>query len=366
MKKIILLLVFLWTIPTICFGLTVTNRYVNPGSSGGDGTTSATSGATAAYASLNAAFTDIFTDYPDLVTSDVQIVINCAGSTADTTVATLNQAFTVSSTQNIVIVGNAGATYDATKYHLSPASVGYGGSEGCLYIGVSYTEVKNIQVSGWETSTEYQYSTGINIGAAGVSVHHNIVCNPASAQTYYYKNGIQITWGNSSSGILVYRNIVYGLKNYRGHGIRSENNTGAYIIGNTVYNVHGATHDNNTGFNVNYVTMLNNIAVGCGDQDFLIGANMVSNNYNASSDDTATGANSINTATTADFVNVGAGTEDLRLASGADEIDIGTASGSPYNVDIDGTTVTGTYDIGADEYEAGSSASGGQVIIMGE
>ena len=57
-------------------------RYVNTASSsGGDGTTNATSGANRAYATLDAA---LVAESDDLVASNVYLTIFCEGSSADT------------------------------------------------------------------------------------------------------------------------------------------------------------------------------------------------------------------------------------------------------------------------------------------
>lgn len=81
-------------------------RYVNPHSSGGDGTTTALSGANAAYASLQAA---LDAERGNLVTADVWLEIICA---------TNGNADTARVNQNV-----AGWTTDATRYvHIKPAA----------------------------------------------------------------------------------------------------------------------------------------------------------------------------------------------------------------------------------------------------
>jgi hypothetical protein len=81
-------------------------RYVNPHSSGGDGTTTALSGANAAYASLQAA---LDAERGDLVAADVWLEIICA---------TDGNADTVPVDQSV-----AGWTTDATRYvHIKPAN----------------------------------------------------------------------------------------------------------------------------------------------------------------------------------------------------------------------------------------------------
>jgi hypothetical protein len=82
---------------------TLVQRYINPASSGGDGTTNATSGANAAFASMNAAGNAI--SGRDLVTNDELWQFECAttGGAAD-------------ATQVITLGSGAGIVTDATRY----------------------------------------------------------------------------------------------------------------------------------------------------------------------------------------------------------------------------------------------------------
>lgn len=102
---------------------TVTTRYVNTASSGGDGTTNNTSGGTAAYASLSAGLTDIAADFPDFVSSDVQVDVLCTGTTADSTAVTL-PTITTDATRFLRIKAQAAdkaslAGWSTSKYRLS-------------------------------------------------------------------------------------------------------------------------------------------------------------------------------------------------------------------------------------------------------
>jgi len=75
--------------------------------------------------------------------------------------------------------------------------------------------------------------------------------------------------------------------------------------------------------------------------------------HNLSSDATASGTGSLTSKTAADqFVSTVSGSEDLHLKAGADAIGAGADLGTTptgVNIDIDGTTRNGTWDIGADE-----------------
>lgn len=93
-------------------------RYVNAASSGGDGTTNATSGANAAYASLSACEAAEDAAGSDLVSLDEFLHIMCEGATDDTTVVLLD-GFITDATRYIEIEGNNGTgVWDDTKYAL--------------------------------------------------------------------------------------------------------------------------------------------------------------------------------------------------------------------------------------------------------
>lgn len=101
-------------------------RYVDAGSSGGDGTTQKTSGSDAAYASLSAA---IHTEATDLVTAGDSLHIICGGSTADT-VGVENSAtvawpgMVTSATNDITIeaADDHGGTWNTAQYRLDTSS----------------------------------------------------------------------------------------------------------------------------------------------------------------------------------------------------------------------------------------------------
>lgn len=77
-----------------------------------------------------------------------------------------------------------------------------------------------------------------------------------------------------------------------------------------------------------------------------------------------TGSTGSTAYSTANFVNVTAGSEDLRLVSGSALIDAGAdLSGDAnyaFSTDFDGTTRSGTWDIGFDEYVAAATTLMGQ------
>jgi hypothetical protein len=134
-------------------------RYVNTASSGGDGTTNATSGGTAAYASLSAAeaalrqdLTSVTCDVSyDSNDTDIALDIRCTGTTADTAAAVsfANASWVTNATHRIGVRLNPsdsapGAKWDTAKYRLS-ITPSYGA--GVLAVGAArHIALKDLQV----------------------------------------------------------------------------------------------------------------------------------------------------------------------------------------------------------------------------
>lgn len=99
--------------------MAVITRYVNTASSGGDGTTNATSGAQAAYASLNSWEA---AENTDLVTATNTHIVICEGSAADTTAVTID-GWTTNATYYITIrtdtAGRHTGAWSTSAYRLS-------------------------------------------------------------------------------------------------------------------------------------------------------------------------------------------------------------------------------------------------------
>lgn len=116
----------------------------------------------------------------------------------------------------------------------------------------------------------------------------------------------------------------------------------------TVYNC------SNGFYRKDYATVVckNCISVGNSGSDWANGASgsWGASDYNISDDGTEPGANSSQTTQnlTTEFFESAA---DCHLRSGSDAVGAGTNLGSPYDTDIDGDSVTGDWDVGADQYE---------------
>jgi hypothetical protein len=138
-------------------------RYVNNGSAGGNGTTAELSGANAAYASLNAWEAAENTDLTDSG-GDI-MVVNCAGSTADTTATTID-GWSTNSTCWIEIIGDwtppaTGDWYDTTKYHFTMATTG------AIANKEDYVKIRNVQIYSTRNST-FLSCAASNLGASNL------------------------------------------------------------------------------------------------------------------------------------------------------------------------------------------------------
>ena len=120
-------------------------RYVNPGSSGGDGTTPALSGPNAAYASMTAFNAAEAATHGNLVGDGNTMTVHCAGSTADTQHGFI-EGWTTGPSNDITIIGNnTEGKYSTSKYRMEaePSSDG----KPVLGIREEYTTVIDIQVT---------------------------------------------------------------------------------------------------------------------------------------------------------------------------------------------------------------------------
>ena len=194
-------------------------------------------------------------------------------------------------------------------------------------------------------------SWGIDNGNRDVIISHNIIdahnsANAAGitaincARTEIYRNvifGVGLDFGagvlhNGEGDVKIYYNTIYDSSGSFAYGIRERTGGGneAVVIGNAVFNC-----------SIEFGSDSTNWGAGSG--------------YNATDAATAPGSNNQTSKTDTDqFVSVTGGSENLHLKAGADCIDNGEATGStsPYDIDIDGTTVSANADIGADELVA--------------
>ena len=265
---------------------------------------------------------------------------------------------TTSAANYLKITSPIGERHDGTDTgatlnpKLTPISSGRG-----IYANDPYTVVEWLNITGWfgtdKGAIEIGFDTGP--GAPDYIVRNNLIHDNDS--------GVERPRGiYAQKYTRVNNNIVYGMvtNGSLGYGIQMKD---ARVAGRvTVYN--NTIYNNSGGYGLRVEGTLgdpnaivkNNISLGNGQPDFSFAADLVTNDYNASGDTTATGTNSVTGITSAIFVNDGSGTEDLHLVSSAtslidDGVDLGTTAG--VNIDIDGRDRDAEgdiWDIGADEY----------------
>jgi len=220
------------------------------------------------------------------------------------------------------------------------------------YIIFEWITISGMTADDWTTN----YFIGIGGSNNNITIRYNLIGNTNLSSTKSIGYCIGLGPFEAATNIFIYRNIIANVAANNVSGIflgATGNTTSAFVYNNTVYNT-----DNGTGTDTGITcadesfTCSNNLVNDCGT-DFTFGAS-TTHDYNAASDSTADSeANNINTISDADFIS----SSNFHLATGSDAIDVGYDFGSPYNVDIDGTTVTGTWDIGADEYVAAGGAT---------
>jgi len=337
---LILLFISLLFMPT-CYAKTC---YVNTASSGGDGTTNATTGAQAAYASLSA-----WEAAEDGIALTEPMTVYCEGTAADTTIVDI-AGWTGNSATNTITITTTQANrhigvWDNSKYRLVVSTT----TARVLQASESYVRIVGLQV---ENSANSSNGDGIGIAPAidDVRVSHNIVRATAADSD----NGIE----NDGRDSLIYNNIIY---DFGDSGFRSLSNNGdgsVYIYNNTI--------DGTKGGNGIYayqgtVIAKNNIIQNCSSNDYF-GTFDGSSNYNISGDATTTGGANDKASTAVTFAN--SSDNDFRLSSNDTAAkDAGTDLSADPNLSFSNDIQSqsrpgnglGSWDIGADEFIAASS-----------
>lgn len=322
---------------------TTVTRYVNPGSSGGDGTTPALSGTDAAYASLNAWST---ARARNLVTADEIEEVVCATSGAADTVVPVyiepSDGWVTDATRYIKIRADnthrAGTQWDNNKYRLSSTTGG-----NILNISVPYTQISGLQLShlsigdahdGVFVSGGNHKADGLLIRGANDATYRNLAFRIDGPNTYVW-NCIVVDWLGTNSA---------GFNRFGGSG-------GAYFYNCTAVNCSIGFSEPDDDYDGIYKNCL---ASGCSQYGFLADWSWSgSDSNNASSDATAPGTNS-RTGQTFGFVAA----DDYALTStdgGARDFGVADPGSGLFSDDILGTARGASWDIGAHEYvEAGS------------
>jgi len=307
--------------------ITVT-RYVNPGSTGGDGTTNALSGTNAAYASLSAWNT---ARARNLVSAnEIEEVICETNGAADTgpVYVDLVSGWIADATRYIIIkagVGHRASTqWSDSKYRLVA-----NGLNSALVGDVPYTRISGLQFR--------------NLNAEGEIVNF--------AHTFVYMDGLYCKGAGSSSGGgangctaggIAWNLIVEGSGN---NGI-GKGNSNRSVYNCTAINCFRGFYDSDNGYRM---TVINCLAFNCGTDFNAQWAFPPACSNNASEDGTAPGTNS-RTNQTFTFVS----STDYALTNtdtGGHTYGELYPAGDLFNTDINGNYRDGWWDIGASEIE---------------
>lgn len=320
------------------------------------------------YSVLNSAVTDLETNCAS-PTEPLSITGSGSFSSADTTAVTISGiSTTATNTLTITMTGDArhdGTTSKSGSYKLSPTGAGYPNGVIALSVNSDYVTIDGLII---QTSS---------VDNAACTIHVGYPCS-----RFIFKNNIVYSggwgllhlasWADPPQYILnnIFIQPTNNLHNDPAIYI-SVNDTGSiYLYSNTVYVAsNGSTYGIKSNNAATYAK--NNIVIG-GSTACWNGSFHSSSTHNLSSDASTPEYNTYYDNKTISFVDAANG--DLHLSSGeTDAIDQGTSTAgesAPLNftTDIDGTTRSGTWDIGADEYVSSETYSGrgiGRGIMRG-
>jgi hypothetical protein len=327
-------------------------RYVDPNSSGGNGTTNALSGANAAYASLYAWNAAEAQDLTDAGGDTARVVCSSddAGSThaADTTAVVID-GWTTSATCYITIeaASSHGGKWNDNIYRIQCAP-----AVDVIHILEQYVRVIGLQVYyNALPAGLYAYGfwlDGSNDTNSDVRISKCIIKRVAGMD----KAGTGIEIGGFK--LTAWNNIIYDFDT--GHaacGIYAKTSA-HFVYNNTIINCYNGIMQEESGS----VVAINNIVKGSGNTNAYVGT-FTTSDYNAT-DGTDTGDGGAHSRQSQTFTFVNEGADDFHLAStdaGARDYGVSDPGSGLFSDDIDGVARTGTWDIGADEYVASSSAA---------
>jgi hypothetical protein len=325
-------------------------RYVNTASSGGDGTTNATSGVNAAYATCQAWET---AEQTDLDTANNLMEVHFEGSAADTATCTIN-GWTTSATDYILMVVDQSVrhagSWSTSHYRLSVANAT------ALTINEDYVRVEGFQIE--KTAVSANDQVGILISAVGTSdirISNTIIRHASGGANR--QAGVQVA--DAQATVYIWNLIDYGHPNIdtAGNSSVSVEVSGATVsIYSSTLIGGGRSISHATGTTVTCKNVYAHASATGGVA--YEGTGTLTQTDCAASDTSSdeAGLDSIAYDTT-QFTNVTGGSEDLHLPAGSALLDVGTdtsGEGAPLNFtnDIDGATRVSqgaAWDIGADE-----------------
>lgn len=358
-KKLFLLLSFFLVLtPPEANAATLRKRYVDTNSSaGGNGTTNSTSGGNRAYATLQEG---LDAEATDLVSADVYIEFEVSGTAADGCVD-ISGTFVSDATRYLSIYSASGSrhtgTYNTGKHRIECSG------DNALVIRTAYARIIGLQIK----NTQSNPSRGIVLASqanGAVYIEGNIIVGPAGVGPDAM--GIRSYTSNSGVRLRVSNNIIYNF--YEGiYWVTGDGDDQAiYAYNNTIADI-GDSCIFLSAYGTNDITKLrDNILQDCAGNDYSIDGTFTTLTTAKNLTEDATSPDGGTYQSKAVVFNNQA-SDDYHLGASdtyaKDAGDTLSADGDyPITLDIDGTTRSGSWDIGADEYVDGGGGGSSPVV----
>jgi cytoskeletal protein CcmA (bactofilin family) len=299
----------------------------------------------------------------DLVAAGNIAIAECYNM--EDTTAVVVAGWTTNSSNYIIIRGVASdktssntGKWSTQRYRL--VTTASGSENPSINLLVGYVKIHDLQIK--ITSGNNSNSGGVLLrsGCINAEISRCIIIQATASPGGYYSDGIQMYYTGQSTTLYAINCIIYGFAGSYNYGIDMDGSS------------NGTTYAYSCTFIKNYcglarvsgtVVAKNCYSGGNTNGDY---SGTITMTTCASSDTTgSTGLQSI-AVSTSNFINVTADSEDYHLTSGSALKDVGTntsGDSAPLNFtsDIDGNTRSGTWDVGADEYQTNDISISGDV-----
>lgn len=371
-----LFVVFGWVKLAVC--TTNVTRFVNTTctSFNGDGSSNscaASNGAAGAYNSLANAVSDVKSDYSnDLVAADVNVTILCSGSTADATsvtIATLTTDATRYLTVQAATGQEAGAKYDATRYHMENSEY-----FNQMLININYMDVKNIQIVNHANDDAHATLIGINNGSTGrMRVTGNLLLyDPTGTPSVSSSHTCIVGFPAANTEIDFVNNVVMGC-NRTSVSLNTTSTGDKFIIYNNTIRPHSSP---STGSALNVdcsgssetVRVRNNLLLASGTTAYSRASTCSTYSTQANStSDTSSPDGAGFQSKTFTFANTSSFDSNLSASdTGAKDLgsDLSADGDYAFSTDINRVTRTGSWDVGAAEYVISTNTAAVHQILM--
>ena len=310
--------------------MAVVTRYVNTAAgAGGDGTTNATSSGdgTHAYVSLSAWEAS---EETNLVTDTDTHIVNCTGTSADTTKFAIF-TWTTNATYFITVNGeNTTGAYSTSDYRLETSTAG--GYENCFDIREDYTVVNDIQL---QHSVGHSSSNGFFVTGATDPTFNRCISKAVVTAGSFCKGFSVDVAGLKMAGCLAY--------DWTGSShvgvLTTSGSPTPYVYNTTVDNCTAGFQTGGSG-----AIIRNSVAQNCGTNNGFIGTWASGTSHNAS-DDTSDAPGTSPQTGTVTFVDLAG--EDYQPASGDTVIkENGVDLSGTFDFDLAGNSWPATWSIG--------------------